>query len=122
MERLVMKGKPIAPAPKERVIAEMSGVIDAVAHRADANDAIGYSYYYYAKNMWSDELIKYLEINGVAPSMESIADGSYPLSSTIYMAIRQDEPPDSPASRLAEWILSDEGQAVAERVGYVPIR
>jgi ABC-type phosphate transport system substrate-binding protein len=63
-----------------------------------------------------------MKIDGVAPSEESIADGSYPYASTTYMVLRQDEPEDSAASKLAEWVLSDYGQAVAEGAGYVPIR
>jgi ABC-type phosphate transport system substrate-binding protein len=37
------------------------------------------------------------------------------------MALRQDEPADSAASRLAEWALGEEGKKLAEREGYVPI-
>jgi phosphate transport system substrate-binding protein len=122
MIELVMKGTPLAPAPQEKVFAEMGGIVDAVAYYENAAEAIGYSYYYYTRNMWGDGQIRYMKIDGIAPSEESIADGSYPYASTTYMVLRQDEPEDSAASKLAEWILSDEGQAVAEGAGYVPIR
>jgi phosphate transport system substrate-binding protein len=121
MTELVMKDTPLAPAPREKVFAEMGGIVDAVAYYENAADAIGYSYYYYTRNMWGDGQIRYMKIDGVTPSEESIADGSYPYASTTYMVLRQDEPEGSAASRLSEWILSDEGQAVAEGAGYVPI-
>jgi phosphate transport system substrate-binding protein len=122
MIELVMKGTPLAPAPQEKVFAEMGGIVDAVAYYENAAEAIGYSYYYYTRNMWGDGQIRYMKIDGVAPGEETIADGSYPYASTTYMVLRQDEAEDSAASRLAEWILSGEGQAVAEGAGYVPIR
>jgi phosphate transport system substrate-binding protein len=122
MIELVMKDTPLAPAPQEKVFAEMGGIVDAVAYYENAAEAIGYSYYYYTRNMWGDGQIKYMKIDGVAPSEESIEDDSYPYASITYMVLRQDEPEGSAASRLSEWILSDEGQAVAKGAGYVPIR
>ncbi|MDR2088351.1 MAG: substrate-binding domain-containing protein [Clostridiales Family XIII bacterium] len=122
MLNLVMKETPIAQQPAENVCEEMSDIVSAVASYEGAESAIGYSYYYYAMNEQSGGKIKYLKIDGIAPDEASVADGSYPLVTTIYMALRQDEPADSATSKLAEWILSAEGQAIAENEGYVPIR
>jgi phosphate transport system substrate-binding protein len=122
MKELVMKETPLAKAPKERIFSEMGGIVDAVAYDTDAAGALGYSYYYYTKNVWGDGQIKYVKIDGVAPDGKSIADGSYPFISTTYMVLRQGEPADSAASRLAAWVLSDEGKAVAEKTGYIYVR
>ena len=90
MIALVMKETPLAPAPREPVRADMGGIIDAVAAYENAASAVGYSYYYYTRNMLGDDSIKYLRIDGVSPSEESIAGGAYPLVSDICMALRKD--------------------------------
>ncbi|MDR3242473.1 MAG: substrate-binding domain-containing protein [Clostridiales Family XIII bacterium] len=122
MQNIVMKDVPMVKAPQELIIGLMDVIIDAVAFYDNAESAIGYSYYYYAQNMWRDDRIKYLKVNGVAPSDESIADGSYPFISDTCMVLRKDEPADSSARKLADWILSDEGRMVAKGAGYVPIQ
>jgi phosphate transport system substrate-binding protein len=122
MLELVMKGTPIASASAEMICEESNDVVNAVTSFAHAEAAIGYSYYYYTMNAQSGDKIKYLKIDGVAPDEKSAADGSYPFVSTIYMALRQDEPADSAASKLAEWVLSEEGQNVAEKEGYIPMK
>ena len=38
-----------------------------------------------------------------------------------YVAIRADEPEDSPARLLRDWILSDEGKAAIIKAGYIPV-
>jgi phosphate transport system substrate-binding protein len=105
----------------DKVFTEMGGIVDAVAAYDNASSAIGYSYYYYTKNMWGDGSIKYLKVDGVAPGNKSITDGSYPLISAICMVLRRGEPAESAASKLAEWILSDDGRAVTKGAGYVTI-
>ena len=39
----------------------------------------------------------------------------------FYVAIRADEPEDSPARLLRDWILSDEGKAAIIKAGYIPV-
>jgi phosphate transport system substrate-binding protein len=121
MQNLVMKELPIAQTPEGNIYNEMSDIVSAVASFENAEAAIGYSYYCYAMDEQGDGKIKYLKVNGIAPDEKSVADGSYPLVSTIYIALRQDEPADSAASKLAEWVKSAEGQMLAEKKGYVPI-
>ena len=58
MEKLVMQGTPMMEAPREQMIGDMGTIIDAVALYDNNASAIGYSYYYYVKNMWGDEHIK----------------------------------------------------------------
>ncbi|MCI5898386.1 MAG: substrate-binding domain-containing protein [Anaerovoracaceae bacterium] len=122
MLKLVMKDTPMMEAPREQMIGDMGTIIDAVALYDNDASAIGYSYYYYVKNMWGDEHIKLLAVDGIAPSDETIGNGTYPIVSTTYMVLRKDEPKDSNARKLADWILSDEGQSVAEEAGYVRLQ
>ena len=122
MLKMVMKDTPMTEAPKELMIGDMGSIIDAVALYDNDVSAMGYSYYYYVKNMWGDEHIKLLAVDGVTPDDETIGSNSYPIVSTTYMVLRSDEPEGSNARLLADWILTAEGQTVAGESGYVPLQ
>lgn len=62
--------------------------------------------------------LKLLAIDGVMPSDETIADGSYPLANNTYIVLRKDTPKDSPARKMAEFMLTDIGQSCVESAGY----
>ena len=68
------------------------------------------------------EAAKLISVDGVYPSPETIADGSYPYTTAYYAVIRADEPEDSPARALLNWTLSDDGQNAAKEAGYVPLK
>ena len=83
---------------------------------------LGYSIYYYFHNMdmfynTSTEL-KLLAIDGVQPNDDTIADGTYPLSNNTYLVVRKDSPEASLARRMAEFMLTDEGQECVEQAGF----
>ncbi len=119
---MVMAGlTPMAP-PMEQVIAEMGMLIDAVASYENGQGALGYSYYYFVMDMWGTENIKLLEIDGVAPTPETITAGTYPFTTAYYAVTRHNEPEDSPARQVIGWLLSSEGQTLAEDTGYVRIK
>ena len=65
--------------------------------------------------------LKLLEINGVYPTDETIADGSYPLSGYNYAVVRADEPKDSPARRMVDFLLSEGGQICVQNAGFGPL-
>ena len=52
------------------------------------------------------------------PDSETIADGSYPLSNNTYIVIRKDSPENSPERKMAEFMLTDEGQLCVELAGF----
>lgn len=83
---------------------------------------LGYSIYYYFHNMDlfydTTTQLKLLAIDGVYPSDETIADNSYPLSNNTYVVIRKDTPKNAPARKLAEFMLTEEGQRCVENAGY----
>ncbi len=119
---LVMKDiKPAAP-PIEQVVAEMGQLIDAVATYKNQPDAIGYSYYYFVVDMWGNDKVKLLEVDGVYPDKNTISSGTYPIRTAYYAVIRSDEPEDSSSRKLVTWLLSDEGQKLAEEAGYVKLK
>lgn len=88
--------------------------------------ALGYSIYYYYWNanmvLGTADHLKLLEIDGVAPTDETIADGSYPLSNNTYVVLRKDTPEDTPARRLADFMLTEAGQRCVENAGYGPLQ
>jgi phosphate transport system substrate-binding protein len=56
----------------------------------------------------------------VAPTAASTLDRSYPIARPLYVfTIGQ---PVGEAKRYIDWIMSDEGQRVVAKVGYVPLR
>ena len=50
----------------------------------------------------------------------TIADQSYPLLNPFYVAIRADEPADSPARQVRDWLLTEEGRQTIAEAGYIP--
>lgn len=119
---LVMQGLTPAEPPTEQVIAEMGMLIDAVAAYDNQPDAIGYSYYYFVMDMWGSEKIKLVEIDGIAPTADTISSGAYRYTTAYYAVIRADQPQDSPARQVVEWLLSESGQELAVGAGYVRLR
>lgn len=119
---LVMKDTEPMEAPTEQVIAGMGELIDTVSAYTDEPDGIGYSYYYYTSEMWGNDRVKLLSVDGIKPEHSSISSGEYPLHTAYYAVIRSDEPDDSPVRRMISYILSDEGQKLMEEAGYVKVR
>ena len=114
-----MEGKPL-PAPlREEFAAGMGGIVDAVAEYRNYEGAIGYSFRFYATGMKKSEGLKLLAIDGIAPTVENIADDSYPLTSQLY-AVTAGEP-EGTVKALLQWLSSPQGQALIEGSGYVPL-
>jgi phosphate transport system substrate-binding protein len=119
---LVMKDLTPMEPPKEKIIAGMGELIDAVAAYNNLPDALGYSYYYFVVDMWGNKNVKLMEIDGVYPDKDTIRTGKYPVKTAYYAVIRSDEPKDSPVRKMIDFILSDAGQKLAEEAGYVKVK
>ena len=120
MENVVMDGEPMMDAPMEYRPAEMGELVDEVASYRNSASAIGYSVYYYVTEMYMREGVKLLAIDGVTPSNETIASGEYPYTQYNYAVIRADEPENSPARQLFDFLTTPEGKALMAAQGYVP--
>lgn len=119
---LVMRNiTPMAP-PTERIVAGMGELIDAVASYKNEPDAIGYSYYYFVTDMWGNDKVRLLEVDGIYPDKMTISSGRYPVKTAYYGVIRSDEPKNSPVRKMLAWILSRQGQEVIEGAGYVKVK
>ena len=128
MLSLVMKGLKLMEAPKENLIETMESIINLVSSYDNGKNSIGYSYYYYATTMFQtiDETvasnIKLLGIDGVKPNNKTIKDSSYPFTTAYYIVINKNDDENSAARILANQLLSERGQKVAEDAGYVPVK
>ncbi len=122
MENQVMKGLKMAEAPTEMKPEEMSGLVEVIASYDNSDRAIGYSVYYYANSMYSKNTIKFVKVDGIEPNNENISSGAYPFTSAYYAVLKKDEPVSSSARKLLNWLLSEEGQELAEDSGYVKLK
>ena len=62
------------------VPASMVGLMDAVANSDHAENAIGYSVYAYAADMYGNgNEIKFIKVDGVEPTKAKMASREYPL-------------------------------------------
>lgn len=126
MEKHFLKGQEIHETIRtETTSVTMSNVLtDVMDSKNDAplSYGLGYSIYYYFNNMDlfydTKSTLKLLEIDGVAPNDETIADGSYPLSNNTYIAILKSTPEDASARKMAEFMLTPKGQDCVEQAGF----
>lgn len=125
MEKHFLNGNEIHKEVQRETSRTMSDILtDVIAAQTDdpIGYGLGYSIYYYYHNvdavLDTKRHLKLLSIDGVMPSDESIADGSYPLSNNTYVVLRKDTPPDSPARKMAEFMLTEAGQQCVENAGY----
>jgi len=125
MEKHFLNGNEIHPEVQKETSYTMSNVLtDVMAAKTDdpLGYALGYSIYYYYHNMFMfypvEEELKLLSIDGVMPTDETIANGTYPLSNNTYIVIRKDTPEDAPARKMAEFMLTEAGQNCVENAGF----
>lgn len=95
--QLLMKDTEPAQAVPGLEVMSMGGLIDSVAAYDNAESSIGYSVFYYAADMYRNNEVKLIGVDGVAPSRDTIADGSYPLITYYYAVVRKDTPETDPA-------------------------
>lgn len=116
-----MGDTPLMDAPTELVPMAMGELMDAVAVYDNAAGAIGYSVYSYAAQMYANTKdVKFIAVDGVAPSNETMENGSYPLLSVTYALYDGTLPEDSAVKRMVKWMTSPEGQQAAREAGYIP--
>jgi phosphate transport system substrate-binding protein len=110
-ETMVMKGEAMAGT------VEHVGSNGAVRQRVQSTpNAIGY-----AGLGFVDRTVKALEVNGVAPSAETVIAGDYPISRPLYMFTNGYPPLGSPVYKFVTFHLSKRGQEIIQGIGFVPI-
>ncbi|MBE6922443.1 MAG: hypothetical protein E7465_04590 [Ruminococcaceae bacterium] len=115
-----MDGTPIMEPETEKINDLMSGIIEQVADYRNKDGAIGFSFRYYMEGIIKNPDVKLLSIDGVAPTVENIQNGSYPITAPLY-AVTWEGNDNENVALLLNWILSEEGQELVKKTGYVPI-
>ena len=133
MEQYFLEGGKLSLSPDVHNVLTSYTMTSALTDVAQAMTeaplayAMGYSvYYYYVNNLWflegyGADALKLLAVDGVLPTQETIADGSYPLAGYNYLVFRADEPEHSLVRRLAEFMRSEAGQTLVSNAGFGPL-
>ena len=61
--------------------------------------------------------LKGLSLNGVAPTLETLADGSYPMAKTFYFVTKPE--PNNLVRKFVAFVRSDEGADILRRMGHL---
>ena len=101
-------------------LAFMNGTTTAHSPFAFLGASIGFSFRYYVSGITQVEGIKLLEVDGMAPSVENIQSGAYPLTAEFYAVYRKGEENEN-VQRILDFLLSEKGQQIIEQSGYVPL-
>ena len=101
----------------EKLMGDMPIVPD---YTTVVGSPIGFSFRYYVTGMLAEGGVKILKINGIEPTAETIADGSYPVSGGIYAVYRKGETNEN-VYKAVDFMLSPEGQKIVEDSGYIPV-
>ena len=101
-------------------IDDMMGITSKVAQFRSSTASIGFSFRYYMEALVANPDLKLLAIDGIAPTVENIANGSYPLTGYLY-AVSWEGNENENVQKFLDWILSPEGQYIIQETGYVPI-
>lgn len=114
-----MGEKKIMEAPTERINDMMSGIIEEVASDyKNKSNSMGFSFRFYVEGIIKNPDIKMVAIDGIAPTAENVRNETYPIIAPIY-AVTYEEQKNENVNKLLQWILSEEGQELIEKTGYV---
>ena len=120
-KKLLIQGGELMTPPSELAPAAMGELVDSIADYNNSANAIGFSVYYYIDQMYSKPGLRLLAVDGVTPSNDTLADGSYPLCNDFYAVIHPDAAADSPERRLYDWLDTADGIACIKKSGYVAV-
>jgi phosphate transport system substrate-binding protein len=68
----------------------------------------------------NNKLVKPLAVEGIAPSTATVADGTYPLYITLYLAERVDSPKQAAIGRFIEFLASPTAKEILRKHDLVP--
>ncbi len=71
-------------------------------------------------NVVGNPKMKMIQINGVAPSAGTVANGSYPLFTRLYLITSSSSPKAAQTQEFLDFVNSDAAKAVIRRHGLVP--
>jgi len=116
-----MGDTPLMDPPSEMVNDLMSGIIEQVSDYRSKEGSIGFSFRYYVEGIIQNPDIKILRVDGIAPTVETIKNGTYPITTPLY-AVTYAGNTNKNVPVLLDWILSEEGQEIIEKTGYAGVK
>lgn len=102
--------------PTAQTLPGTAAVINAVAKDTRG---IGYGGIAYGKGIKHLRVKKDDKSPAIEPSMENVLQGKYPISRFLYWYFAG--MPAGDVLKIAQWVVSAEGQKVVENVGYYPL-
>ncbi|MCM2272591.1 MAG: phosphate ABC transporter substrate-binding protein [candidate division Zixibacteria bacterium] len=111
----VLKGKDFAA--QTQTLPGTAAVVNAVAKD---KFGIGYGGAAYAKGVKYAKLKQTAEAPGYEPNLETVRSGDYPLSRYLFWYLRNK--PQGDVKKLVDFVLSNEGQEIVNKVGYFPVK
>ncbi len=111
-QSIIMGGKNGTPIVKTAVVQSSTEAITQ-AVKGDSN-SIGYIS---LANLQGD--VKAVKINGVAPSEQTVSDGTYKVTRPFIFLTKGD--PKGEVKKFIDWVMSPEGQSIVKQAGAVPV-
>lgn len=115
----VMDGVPLMDPPSDDIVSAMGGIIQETTSYQNRTNAIGFSFRHFSQNMVKSGKLKNIAVEGVLPTKENIQNETYPFVDPFYAITANSDTPHIEA--FINWMLSEQGQDLVERTGYVPI-
>lgn len=110
-------GKATARAPGASIIVGSNNEEQAVI--AQSQQAIGM-----LSHAWLNDRVRGIAIRSdkelIEPTVKQVTSGRYPLQRTLNILLTKNASPDAQAFR--DFLLSEQGQAIVQRMGYLPIK
>jgi phosphate transport system substrate-binding protein len=111
----VLKGADFSP--RAQTLPGTAAVVNAVAKE---KNGIGYGGAAYAKNLKVVPVAKTASDKAITPDLASVRSGEYALARPLFFYVRNK--PSGELATFVDWVLGSEGQALAEKVGYYPVK
>ena len=103
--------------PRAQTMPGTAAVVNAVAKE---KFGIGYGGAAYAKGIKILKVKKDAGSPAIAPDLQTVTSGTYPLARPLFFYLRNK--PSGDIKTFIDCVLSAEGQAVVDKVGYYPVK
>lgn len=102
---------------KNKYRQELTSTGDVITTVAGNPNTIGYASLASIKNT-----VKALTINGVAPSEDTVKNGSYVVQRPFILVTKKDKKLSAPAQSFFDFIISDDAKGIIRSAGAVPVK